>query len=67
MRPGASHGIGTGNDSPPQKGGPVDGGYVKKWDTKMGLEGMPALQVIQGIGGDDGTRTRGLMRDRHAF
>ena len=33
-----------------------------------GVEGdLPSLQVIEKAGGDDGTRTRDLMRDRHAF
>ena len=44
-----------------------EGGYVTRNVTKNESEGMPALQLIQNAGGDDGTRTRGLMRDRHAF
>ena len=47
--------------------GAIEGGYVTKNVTKSGSEGMPSLQVIEKIGGDDGTRTRDLMRDRHAF
>jgi hypothetical protein len=39
--------------------------------TKRGtndVEGVsPGPQMIENIGGDDGTRTRDLMRDRHAF
>ena len=47
--------------------GASEGGYVTRNVTKGGSEGMPAPEVIQSVGGDDGTRTRGLMRDRHAF
>ena len=33
-----------------------------------GVEGvLPSPQVVENIGGDDGARTRDLMRDRHAF
>ena len=31
------------------------------------MESLPTVQVIEKAGGDDGTRTRDLMRDRHAF
>jgi hypothetical protein len=30
-------------------------------------EGVPGSEVIEKAGGDDGARTRDLMRDRHAF
>jgi integrase len=42
-------------------------GYVTRDVTKGGREEVPPSQLIQKAGGDDGTRTRGLMRDRHAF
>jgi hypothetical protein len=32
--------------------------------TRETLQEVPAPQVFQNAGGDDGTRTRGLMRDR---
>jgi hypothetical protein len=35
--------------------------------TKLELEGLPNLQLVEKAGGDDGARTRDLMRDRHAF
>ena len=41
--------------------------YVTRNVTKGISEEVPAPQVFQNVGGDDGTRTRGLMRDRHAF
>jgi len=47
--------------------GTTEGGYVTKHVTKDKSEGLPSLQVIEKAGGDDGTRTRDLMRDRHAF
>ena len=47
--------------------GDSNGGYVARNVTKSESEGIPAPQVFQNAGGDDGTRTRGLMRDRHAF
>ncbi len=50
-----------------QKQGVSEGGYVTRNVTKTASEEMPAPQLIQNAGGDDGTRTRGLMRDRHAF
>jgi len=42
-------------------------GYVTRNVTKEASQEVPAPQVFQNAGGDDGTRTRGLMRDRHAF
>ena len=42
-------------------------GIFTKSDTKSQLEGMVRPEVIENAGGDDGTRTRDLMRDRHAF
>ena len=42
-------------------------GYVTKNGTKSGEEETRQSQVIEKAGGDDGTRTRDLMRDRHAF
>jgi integrase len=50
-----------------QNQGVSEGGYVTRNVTKSESEVMPAPEVIQNAGGDDGTRTRGLMRDRHAF
>jgi len=50
-----------------QNPGVSEGGYVTRNVTKMGSEEMPAPQVIQNAGGDDGARTRDLMRDRHAL
>jgi integrase len=50
-----------------QKEGDSEGGYVTRNVTKTASEEMPAPQVFQNAGGDDGTRTRDLMRDRHAF
>jgi len=47
--------------------GDSEGGYVTRNVTKTESGRMPAPQVFQNAGGDDGTRTRGLMRDRHAF
>ena len=52
-------------ESPNQ--GASEGGYVTRNVTKTESEGLPAMQLIQNAGGDDGTRTRDLMRDRHAF
>ena len=52
-------------DSPNQ--GTSEGAYVTNYVTKAESEGLSSLQVIQEAGGDDGTRTRDLMRDRHAF
>ena len=43
--------------------GPLEGGYVTKNGIKTASEGTSALQVIQNAGGDDGARTRDLMRD----
>jgi Phage integrase family len=50
-----------------QNQGDSEGGYVTRNVTKRGPEKMPAPQVFDNAGGDDGTRTRDLMRDRHAF
>jgi hypothetical protein len=47
--------------------GDSERGHVTRNVSKSESEGMPAPQVFQNAGGDDGTRTRGLMRDRHAF
>ena len=41
--------------------------YVTKHDTKPTGGGTPFFQVIEKNGGDDGTRTRDLCRDRAAF
>jgi integrase len=43
------------------------GSYVTSHVTKAEFEGLQSLQVVEKAGGDDGTRTRDLMRDRHAF
>jgi len=42
-------------------------GYDTKYDTKAQSSAKPFSQVIEKNGGDDGTRTRGLCRDRAAF
>ena len=42
-------------------------GYATKNDTKSVQETILPLQVLEKNGGDDGTRTRGLCRDRAAF
>jgi len=42
-------------------------GYVTKNVTKSAEVVMPSSQVLEKNGGDDGTRTRGLCRDRAAF
>src|SRR5215475_6585090 len=42
-------------------------GYDTKNDTKPPSTAIVPLQVIEKDGGDDGTRTRGLCRDRAAF
>ncbi len=47
--------------------GASEGGYVTQNVTKEGLSGNLSPEVIEKSGGDDGTRTRDLMRDRHAF
>lgn len=38
--------------------------WVKLW---VGLLGAIPSNLLKRIGGDDGTRTRGLCRDRAAF
>jgi hypothetical protein len=38
--------------------------WVKLW---VGLWGTIPSNLLKGTGGDDGTRTRGLCRDRAAF
>ena len=47
--------------------GSSGGGYGTNHDTKSGSEGVPTPQLTEKNGGDDGTRTRGLCRDRAAF
>ncbi len=42
-------------------------GYDTNNDTKSGGVTIPSLEVVERNGGDDGTRTRGLCRDRAAF
>ncbi len=37
------------------------------YDTKSGQDAILSSQMIEKNGGDDGTRTRGLCRDRAAF
>jgi integrase len=39
-------------------------GYDTSHDTKSGLHAILSSQVLEKNGGDDGTRTRGLCRDR---
>ena len=46
-----------------QNQGASEGGYVTRSVTKSGLEGIPEVQVLDLVGGDDGARTRDLMRD----
>ena len=45
----------------------LTGGYDTKHDTKLHQYRQSSSQVIEKNGGDDGTRTRGLCRDRAAF
>ena len=42
-------------------------GYDTSNDTKSGTTTIPLSQTIEKNGGDDGTRTRGLCRDRAAL
>jgi hypothetical protein len=42
-------------------------GYVPDNVTNRQPEPMPLSEVLEKNGGDDGTRTRGLCRDRAAF
>ena len=42
------------------------GGHVTKNVPKENVSEEAHPQVIENAGGDDGTRTRDLMRDRHA-
>jgi hypothetical protein len=42
-------------------------GYDTNHDTKSTKVAMIPVQVVEEYGGDDGTRTRGLCRDRAAF
>jgi hypothetical protein len=42
-------------------------GYDTSRDTKPPETAIPLLQVDEKNGGDDGTRTRDLCRDRAAF
>jgi Phage integrase family len=42
-------------------------GYDTKDGTKSATNAVPSSYVIEKNGGDDGTRTRGLCRDRAAF
>ena len=48
-------------------GGVKNLGYDTKNDTKSVKTHVPSLEVLEKNGGDDGTRTRGLCRDRAAF
>jgi len=50
----------------PQTSG-ISDPLVTKSVTKLESVGELNLQVIEKAGGDDGARTRDLMRDRHAF
>jgi len=43
------------------------GSYVTNHVTKQESASLPALEVTEKYGGDDGTRTRDLCRDRAAF
>jgi len=43
------------------------GGYDTKHDTKSDTDAVSFSEVLEKNGGDDGTRTRGLCRDRAAF
>ncbi len=47
--------------------GVLEEGYVTHHVTNQTASALPEPQAIEKIGGDDGTRTRDLMRDRHAF
>ena len=52
--------------APPEAGRTPDP-RVTKSGTKPDSDGVLHSQLIENAGGDDGTRTRDLMRDRHAF
>ena len=41
--------------------------FVTERALRTGMEGKAILKLKELAGGDDGTRTRDLMRDRHAF
>ena len=43
------------------------GGYDTNNGTSEAISAMPVSQLIEKNGGDDGTRTRDLCRDRAAF
>jgi len=43
------------------------GSYVTNHVTKQDRDAIPLPEVLEKNGGDDGTRTRGLCRDRAAF
>ena len=45
----------------------ISDALVTKSVTKLESGGMLNQQLVKKAGGDDGTRTRDLMRDRHAF
>ncbi len=47
--------------------GGTGGSYGTNHGTNSQREGVPHPQVIERNGGADGTRTRDLVRDRHAF
>jgi hypothetical protein len=47
--------------------GPKSEGYVTKQVTKQADVAILSSQISEKNGGDDGTRTRGLCRDRAAF
>ncbi len=48
-------------------GGGLGGSYDTNDDTNPAPDDLPAPEVIENTGGDDGTRTRDLCRDRAAF
>ena len=53
--------------STPTEAGRSPDPRVTKSGTKPDSDGVLHSQLVENAGGDDGTRTRDLMRDRHAF
>ena len=58
---------GPGEDAPVAEKGSEEGSYDTINDTNEGISDVPVSQLVDYIGGADGTRTRDLRRDRPAF
>ncbi len=54
----------SGRPSEGGTGGGLEGSYGTKHETKELPEVFPLPQLVEKIGGADGTRTRDLLRDR---